>query len=136
MLRPVQHAEHEGFTLIEVMVAMVILLIGMMALLQTVNVSIAYNYSNKLRSTAVLFADEKIGTERTKLFSNVVSGTETVTSDNVTFAILRNVSSLTSHSVATDKIAGSKRLRLQVSWPDRGKTKYHSLTTTIVEPAN
>jgi type IV pilus assembly protein PilV len=136
MLPPVPHVNKNGFTLIEVMVAMMIMMVGMLALLQTVNISIAHNNSNKLRNDAVRIADERIGIELTKAFNSVASGTESVTIDNVQYSVVKNVSNLTTHSIATDRISGSKSLRVEISWNDSGKTKKHSLSTTIVEPAN
>ena len=135
-----EHADKRGFTLIEVMVAIFIMMIGMLGLLQTVNMAIAYNNSNKLRNDAIIYADEAIGGEKTKLFANVVTSNSTITHKSglgsVTYNVSKFVTPLTTHSLAVDQIAGAKTLWVTVSWRDRGVTKSHSLTTTIIESAN
>ena len=60
MLPAARLADNRGFTLIEVMVAILIMTIGMLALLQTVNLAIVHNTSNKLRNDGIVFADEAV----------------------------------------------------------------------------
>ena len=72
MLLPARHADNKGFTLVELMIALVIMSVGLLALLQTVNLAIAHNSSTKLRNDAVIYADQAVGTERAKAFSAVV----------------------------------------------------------------
>jgi type IV pilus assembly protein PilV len=140
MLLPAEHAENKGFTLIEVMVAIFIMMIGMLGLLQTVNMAITYNNSNKLRNDAIIYADQEIGNERTKLFSAVVSSnTQIVHKFNlgfVNYSVVNSVTDITAHSLAVDQIAGAKNLQVRVSWRDKGAKQTHSLTTTIIETAN
>ena len=140
MQLPAEHADNKGFTLIEVMVAIFIMMIGILALLQTVNLAIAFNNGTKLRNDAIIYADQAVGIERTKLFSAARTPNTTITHKSglgsVNYFINCTSVALTSHSLASDKIAGAKNLKVTVSWPEKGVTKTHSITTTIIETAN
>jgi type IV pilus assembly protein PilV len=142
MLLPAIYADNKGFTLIEVMVAIIIMMVGLLALLQTVNLAIAHNNSNKLRNDAIAYADQAIGTERTRKYSDVIASITPIRHKSalgfVSYSVVNSMSNLTAttHSLATDGIAGSKRLQATVSWHEKGVKKSHSITTTIVETAN
>jgi prepilin-type N-terminal cleavage/methylation domain-containing protein len=140
MLLPAEHADNRGFTLIEIMLAMFIMMIGLLALLQTANLAIAYNNSNKLRNDAILLADQAIGIERTRLFAAVANSNSLVSRKIglgfINYSVVNTVTALTAHSLAGDKIAGANNLRITVSWREKGVKKYHSITTTIIEAAN
>ena len=140
MLLPAEHADNKGFTLIEVMVAIIIMMIGILGLLQTVNMAIAYNRSNKLRNDAIIYADQAMGAERTKLFGIVNNSNISISHKSglgfVNYSVVNTVTNLTAHSLAVDQIAGAKNLQIRVSWRDKGAKKAHSLSTTIIETAN
>ena len=114
MLQPAEHADNKGFTLIELMIAIFIMAIGLLALLQTVNLAIAHNNSNKLREDAIIYADQAIGKARTKAFDSVFTNTTTPVHKSglgtVKYAVYSKVSSITGHSLkpapAGDGIAG------------------------------
>jgi hypothetical protein len=110
--------------------------------------AISFNSSNKLRNDFGQFADQAVGTVRTQAFgavassANYFSGTSGSTPGHksglgfVNYSVVNTVSDLTTHSFATDKIAGSKNLEVKIAWRDRGVKKTHTITTTIIEAAN
>lgn len=51
-----------GFTLIEVMMAMLVLTVGLLGLLQSVSISYEHNLRNRLREEAVGLAEEQLNT--------------------------------------------------------------------------
>jgi type IV pilus assembly protein PilV len=55
---------NKGFTLIEVLIALFILVVGMLALLNAVAVSIEHNLINVLRDEAVKIAEQKMNEEK------------------------------------------------------------------------
>ncbi len=131
MLPAARLADNRGFTLIEVMVAILIMTIGMLALLQTVNLAIVHNTSNKLRNDGIVFADEAVGVARARAFSAVFDNVTTIRHKSnlgfVNYSIVTTVSNLT---------AVSKNVRVIASWRDKSVRTNHSLSTIIVDNAN
>lgn len=70
---------NRGMTLIEVLIAMLILMIASMAIMQTAIVAYKNNAKNLVRDEAVRFADEQVNELLNKPFDNVLSGTTTTT---------------------------------------------------------
>ena len=122
------NSRETGFTLIEVMVAMLIMTIGLMALLQTLGSAISYNLSGKLRNDAVLVADQFMGKERVKSLPSITSG-NSITKipfalGFVNYSVVKTVTKFGSFS-------SSKNVQITVSWRDKNVRKHHSLTTII-----
>lgn len=130
MLLTAGNSRKTGFTLIEVMVAMLIMTIGLMALIQTLGNAISYNFSNKLRNDAVMIADQAMMKDRSMLFSNITS-VNTITQipfalGFVNYSVIEKVTKIGSSSPAT-----SKNVQFTVVWRDKKVRKQHSLTTSI-----
>lgn len=56
----ISQANSSGFTLIEVMVAIIIMMVGLLGLLQSVNLATEHNIKNQLRNEAVQVAEENM----------------------------------------------------------------------------
>ena len=69
------NTNNQGFTLIEFLVAIVILMVGLLGLLQTVNYAIVNNTTNQLRQEALLLADERMNLEKSKKFTAISTHT-------------------------------------------------------------
>jgi type IV pilus assembly protein PilV len=65
----ISHRSNGGFTLIELMVAMVITLVSLLGLLQAINLMTVQNLSNATRDEALQVAEEKMNELRTRPFS-------------------------------------------------------------------
>lgn len=70
--------DSSGFTLIEVMMAMLIVMVGLMGLLQAVNVATEHNLRNQLRDEATFLAEQWMGDLKSRGFTQIsgVSGTQ------------------------------------------------------------
>jgi len=130
MLLPAKNAKVSGFTLIEVMMAMLILSIGLMALMQALGYSISHNFSNKLRIDAVMIADRSMMHDRVKPFSSITSVNTTTqvpfALGFVNYSVIEKVTKIGSSSPAT-----SKKIQFTVTWRDKNVRKQHSLTTIV-----
>lgn len=125
MLQRVSH-DNTGFTLIEFLVAVVILTVGLLGLLNSLNVSIHHNMSNKNRADAILLADQVLSNDRARPFADISSTRRVVAS--------RAALGFVNYSVAKTVVATTtttKRVSLRVKWREKGVSKEHQMTTLI-----
>jgi type IV pilus assembly protein PilV len=118
--------DNKGFTLIEVLVASVILTISMLGILQAITFSMQENLNNFSRNESVRIAEQRMNELRNLSFASLATGSSTVTRSfkkfNKNFNVAWTVTSLTANSVA---------IQVVVSWTIRGKTNSHSVTSII-----
>lgn len=62
---------NRGFTLIELMVAMLITLVGLVGLLQSVNLAIEHNVRDQLRDEAVLVGEKVMAFQKVRPFDEI-----------------------------------------------------------------
>ena len=102
-----------GFTLVEVMVSIVILMIGLMGLLQALNLSIEHNMRNMLRNEGLSVADAEMARELSKGFSNVSTSTVSFVRNRVIMnSILKNYSVTRTGTL----VSNSKSVSYKVTW--------------------
>jgi type IV pilus assembly protein PilV len=127
MLSPVLHAE-KGFTLIEFLVALVILMVGLLGLLEAVSVGIRQNMGNKIRNDAILLADQVMATQRVRSFADIsTSHAHQPAYAGATFV------NYSVNKVVTPLTATSAIVIVNLSWRERGQKKEHSLSTVITQ---
>lgn len=109
-----------GFTLVELLVAMVIMLVGLLGLLHSVNIAMEYNLKNQMRNEVVRVAQDAMNDMRSKSFDSVSSTITVVPSAlrniNRTYSVKRSVI-----SAGTDV---SRKYQVDVKW------KYKNISTT------
>jgi type IV pilus assembly protein PilV len=135
MLLPAQYSKTGGFTLLEFLVAVLIMMVGLLALLQSVNIAIEMNGSNKKRTDAINIADRMMMEEKAfingRTFSQISSAPISTTKKSyaglgfVNYSIVETPKTLSS---------ATKRIMITVSWREKGVRKEHSLTTLISVP--
>lgn len=116
----------EGFSLIEVMVAMTFLGIGLLAVAQMVPLGMAGVTQARVRTNAVQAAQEKLEDLRAEPFSSpsLTPGVYTEANGNYTL----------DWSIADDTpVPGSKRVLLTASWQHFSGTKNVRLTTYVTD---
>jgi Tfp pilus assembly protein PilV len=126
----------KGLTLVEVMIAFLVLLITSLALMQTALVSISSNMQNVLRDEAVRIAEMRISAARAAPFDDInqdgaVDSNPLVINQYVT-GTLKNVdvtfgTTMTVSQLATD----IKRVDVVVAWTWKGVPYTHSASTII-----
>lgn len=125
-----------GFTLMEFLVAIVILMVGLLGLLQTINYAISHNMVNQLRQEALLLADERMNHEKIKPFDSISTNATPPSANNVQQVTLqrlvngafRNYSvTKTNNSVTTQ----SKNIELQVTWRYKNQRYVHAISSLV-----
>lgn len=133
----------KGFTLIEVLVAVVILSVGLLGLMQTVVYAINHNMTTQLRQEAVLVADEAMATEKAKPFSEItapafdssISTYSALPSIKSTATINRIVNGVSrAYTVDTIKrtpTEQSKSIEVAVTWTYKNQNYTHTISSIV-----
>jgi type II secretory pathway pseudopilin PulG len=116
----------KGLTLVEVMIAFLVLLVTSLALMQTALVSISANMQNVLRDEAVRVAEMRINDARSTAFDNIASINQSVT------RTLKNVSETYDTTMTVSQpSADIKQVDVTVTWTWKGVSYTHSASTII-----
>ncbi len=112
-----------GFTLVEFLVSLVILMVGLLGLLQTINFALQYNMSTQLRNEAASVGDARMSRELAKPFDLISTG---ISSKPVSRQILNGYKN---YSVTRSglNMTNSKQVTVEVRW----RYKNQSFTHTV-----
>jgi len=121
-------SNQRGFTLVEFLIAIVILMVGMLGLLQSINVAIDKNLENVFRTEAVMLADSKMIIIKSRSYDSIstVTNRELVSRD--VRGVMKNYSVIRSVAQPTTK---SKQILINVKWRKKN-TPYSHLIESIV----
>lgn len=115
-----------GFTLIEVLVAFVILTVGLLGLLTTVNVAMVHNMKNAMRDEVTRIASSTMQGMRSQPFDSVVS-------DAAATTVASRLRSMTGQyqvrRTVTNLDTRSRQYQVDVVWTYKGESVTHSITT-------
>lgn len=117
-----------GFTLVEFLVAIVILMVGLLGLLQTINVAVDQNLNNVFRNEAVTVVDEMMMEKRAKAFDSLSTGVKTKVRPRNIRGILKNYSVSESVSSVT---TNSKQISIEATWIKKNSRYNHSATSVV-----
>ena len=113
----------DGFTLVEVLVAMVLAAIVSIAIGLQLSYSTAMVSENKYTSRAVVVAQNALEDLRTVSYEDITGGSTTVTWDGVPFTAVWTV----------NEQQGMKDIYVTVSWESKGQTKTYAVETTFTD---
>lgn len=124
-----------GFTLVEVLVAMSILLIGLLGFLQGVNVAMEHNLKNLLRNEASTIAEQELSSIRSAVYSTLAdtsysAGTTLlygkVRGNTAPYKLRKEIVTVTNATTGTS----SKEIKVLLSWTYKNiSTNYYEAST-------
>lgn len=129
--------DKSGFSLVEFLVAILILSVGILGLLQMVNVAISHNMVNQLRLDGTIAADDQLARELSKGSSSIgfdaisTPTTPYVSNYTVRRTVLngfRNYSVTRTNTVIT---TNTKQVTVQVRWRYKGNSYRHETSSLI-----
>ena len=124
--------DKRGFSQVELMISLVLLLFVFLALAQTALVSIDSNMTNILRDEAVSVAEMKMNEARDTGFDTLLAVTTTETV-NRNFRSITNFQYTATRTV-TDLNLNNKQIRIMVTWNWKGNPYTHTITTIVRRP--
>lgn len=129
---------NKGFTLIEFMIASMILMVGLLGMLQGINVAVDKSMDNVFRNEALLVADDMMMAKRAKSFASLSTTTVTPppawTSSGPRFTrgVYKNYSVQQIVSRKTgDDVKGSKEVIINVSWNYKQRHNSHTISSVV-----
>ena len=120
-----------GFTLIEVMVSIIILMVALLGTFQAINLALDKNVENQLRQKGMAVAEQQLNDVKALPFDSIAVGTVNSTVQVAAglvakdFAVTRQVQNL----AGTD--SHTKQVSVRVSWTYRGRPYAHEVVTGI-----
>jgi type IV pilus assembly protein PilV len=116
-----------------VVVAIVILMVGLLALLQAVNLSIVTNLQNEMRTQGTMIGEDQMARIKSLPFANITAtGEKTVSvpvamrSSLVNFSVTKSVDVISSTT---------KRVNVGVRWRHRGNIYENVVSSVVTETA-
>jgi type IV pilus assembly protein PilV len=117
---------------VEVVVAIVILMVGLLALLQAVNLSIVTNLQNEMRTQGAMIGEDRMARIKSLPFASISASVEktvavpvAMRSALVNFSVTKSVEEISSTT---------KRINVGVAWHHRGNRYEHVVSSVIAEP--
>ena len=121
----------KGFTLIEFLVSIVILMVGLLGLLQTINLAFNHNLQNQIRNDAVGVADAEMAKELAKGYNGVDPSNSAVFCGYVVTRQIMNTFKSYSVVKSGSVLQHSKQVTIVASWKHRGQSYSHNATAVI-----
>nr|WP_279342370.1 type II secretion system protein [Geotalea sp. SG265] len=127
-----------GFTLIEVMIAIIIMMVGLLGLLQSINVATEYNLKNHLRDEAVYVGEKYLNELKGRGFDNIPSYLVISTASKIRGINKKLMVETNSSDISTDSYGKplTKRLNVIVRWTYKGVTYDNRLSAPVSKIPN
>jgi type IV pilus assembly protein PilV len=129
---PIVNINNRGFTLIEFMAAMIIMSIGLLGLMQTVNYALHHNLENEYRREATLIADEKMAREKTRPFAIISTVSSVSLEQRKIYNGFKNFSVARTGITVTNN---TKQVEYEIRWRNKDKRFSHSIVSLLSQQA-
>ncbi len=120
--RQPRRAHRRGFTLVEMMVAILLIGVGLMGLAALSSTVTRANVQSASLTTASSLAQERMERFRTDAYTGIASGSDTRLQDGIVYTRTWTVTD-------NDPAVGLKTVTVTVSWTSRGKPHSTTLST-------
>jgi type IV pilus assembly protein PilV len=122
--------KQSGFTLLELLVALVILMVGMMALLSAAGNAISMNMDNILRDEAVQIADAKMRVVKSNTAATYSLPFQNLSITSTQTSKLRSKTTPYTITLSSSSTGGnSNLLQVLVAWKYKNIAKQHEFST-------
>lgn len=120
--------DESGFTLTELLVAIVIMTVGLLGLLQAVNLALFHNMNSQMRNEASMVADEQLAKELAKPFDAVSATAKAFPPES-----RRVAAGFKNFSVVRSGVSfsNSKQVNFMVIWRHKGVRNIHETSSVV-----
>ena len=128
---------NSGFTLVELMMAMLIAVIGMFGVLETINVTLQHNLKNELRSEAIKVGERYMTELRGKRFDRLstayssFAATSKVRGGSKSYTVERTTAPLAYDDLGEPT---SKQLQVVVKWAYKNISSQNRVVSVVARP--
>jgi len=119
------HPLAQGFTLVEVLMALLVMTVGLLGLLQSVNVAYEHSTRNRLREEALLVGEQQMNMFRIMTANSNVNYSSTETIERIIAGMPKKFS-VTRENLL---MGGTRRLKVTVGWSFKNVSMMHALYT-------
>ena len=120
-MRHLSISNRSGFTLVEVLVAMVFMLVGLLGLLQSINISMEHNVKNHLREEATRVGEREMNVFRTNPGVTALKRISSTVLPNKSFVVTKTAT----------PFAGSQELEVVVRWKFKNMSTQHMVRSIL-----
>ena len=120
-MRHLSISNRSGFTLVEVLVAMVIMLVGLLGLLQSINISMEHNVKNHLREEATRVGEREMNVFHTNPGVTALKRISSTVLPNKSFVVTKTAT----------PFAGSQELEVVVRWKFKNMSTQHMVRSIL-----
>jgi type IV pilus assembly protein PilV len=131
---PISKSNNSGFTLLEVLVAVVILMVGLLGVMKALNLAIQTNLQNEMRTQGSMIGEAQMAKIKSLPFANITGATEktftvpvNMRSAIVTYTVTKKIDSIPSGAVSPT----TKRVNVGVSWITRGNHHDYVVSSVV-----
>ncbi len=128
-------SNNTAFTLLEVLIALVILMVGLLGMLEAINVSIATNVRNDMRTQAAAIVEEQLAQKKSLPFDAITTALNEPKSLAVPIKMRSTVQNYSVTYYVDNISSNAKRINIGVRWSYKGNNYEHVVSSIVTKPA-